>query len=93
MKNEEKKMKLNDAAISRRVKQFHSFQFYSTKLNEFSQNFNAQLSRSSNTKQSQDLQSKKERPTNNIPIIRNKKKFTIKLYGVLFKQIHTQSTE
>jgi hypothetical protein len=44
-------MKLNNAVISHHSKQLHSVQFYSTKLNEFSQNFNAQLSRSSNTKQ------------------------------------------
>ncbi len=40
-REQEKKMKLNLATISRRMTQLHSFQFYSTKLNEFSQNFNA----------------------------------------------------
>lgn len=49
-KTKRKKMKSNNTAISRRIKQLHSVQFHSTKLNEFSQNFNAQLSRSSDIK-------------------------------------------
>lgn len=85
-------MKLNNAVISHRAKQLHSFQFHSTKLNEFSKNFNAQLSRSSNTKTEGALQPE-GKARSSVLIIRNKKKFTIKLYGVLFKRIHTQSSE
>ena len=82
-------MKLTNTAISHHVYQSHSLQFYSTKLNEFSQNFNATT---------YPTHPHTIRVSTQNPKIKRKqlngtewrKKFTIKNYGVSFKQIATQ---